>query len=192
MVFRCGICGFFFLWLSTSRSQVVKDIKWQFLFIQNDEVFTKTKSLLLNTLFWLRCQFLLKFRPVCWHSLGGSQKRSKNLLTLYMDGPLWRTHTHYWLHTCLEERFGFFPKPPNNIYVRHINPWKKCSNLMQFLKYLAEPFSRSLRSPRSNDLKTKNDKNSKWKLVKTRWNPKFGLSDLENDPLTSMTSEEAG
>jgi len=27
------------------------------------------------------------------------------------------------------------------------------------LKYLAEPFSRSLRSPRSNDLETKNDEN---------------------------------
>ena len=42
-----------------------------------------------------------------------------------------------------------------------------------------------------DDLKTQNDKNSKWKLEKTRWNPKFGLSDLENDLLTSMTSEEA-
>ena len=27
-------------------------------------------------------------------------------------------------------------------YIRHINPWKKCSNLMQFLEYLAEPFLR--------------------------------------------------
>ena len=40
-------------------------------------------------------------------------------------------------------------------------------------------------------LEIQNDENSKWKLVKTRWNPKFGLSDLENDLLTSMTSEEA-
>ena len=83
----------------------------------------------------------------------------------------------------------FFEAPQQ--YIHHINPWKKCSNLMQFLKYLAEPFSRSLRSLRSNDLKTKNDENSKWKLVKTRWNPKFGLSDLENDLLTSTTLEEA-
>ena len=30
-------------------------------------------------------------------------------------------------------------------YTRHINPWKKSSNLMQFLKYLAEPFLRPLR-----------------------------------------------
>ena len=49
-------------------------------------------------------------------------------------------------------------------------------------------FSRSLRS---KDLETQNDENSKPKLAKTRWNPKFGLSDLENDLLTSMTSEEA-
>ena len=31
-------------------------------------------------------------------------------------------------------------------YIRYINSWKKCSNLMQFLKYLAEPFLRPLRS----------------------------------------------
>ena len=51
----------------------------------------------------------------------------------------------------------FFEAPQQ--YIHHINPWKKCSNLMQFLKFLAEPFSRSLRSPRSNDLETKNDEN---------------------------------
>ena len=45
-------------------------------------------------------------------------------------------------------------------------------------------FLRSLRSPRSNNLETQNYENSKWKLAKTRWNPKFGLSDLENDLLT--------
>ena len=42
-----------------------------------------------------------------------------------------------------------------------------------------------------NDLKTQNNQNYKWKLYKTRWNPKFGLSDLKNDLLTSMTSEGA-
>ena len=42
-----------------------------------------------------------------------------------------------------------------------------------------------------DNLKTQNDENSKWKLEKTRWNPKFGLRDLENDLLTSTTSEEA-
>ena len=47
------------------------------------------------------------------------------------------------------------------------------------------------RSPRSNDLETQNDKNSKWKLIKNRWNPKFGLRDLENGLLTSRTSEGA-
>ena len=30
-------------------------------------------------------------------------------------------------------------------------------------------------------LETQNDKNSKSKLIKSRWNPKFGLGDLEND-----------
>ena len=30
--------------------------------------------------------------------------------------------------------------------LRHINPWKKCRNFMQFLKYLAGPFLRPLRS----------------------------------------------
>ena len=39
--------------------------------------------------------------------------------------------------------------------------------------------------------RTQNDENSKWKLKKTRWNPKFGHGDLENNLLTSMTSEEA-
>ena len=52
-------------------------------------------------------------------------------------------------------------------------------------------FLRSLRSPRSNDLETQNDENSKWKLKKTRWNPKFGLCDLENGLLTTRTSEGA-
>ena len=42
-----------------------------------------------------------------------------------------------------------------------------------------------------DDLEIQNDENSKWKLVKTRWNPKFGLGDLENDLLTSLTSEWA-
>ena len=31
-------------------------------------------------------------------------------------------------------------------YIRHYNPWKKFSNLMRFLKYLAELFLRPLRS----------------------------------------------
>ena len=44
---------------------------------------------------------------------------------------------------------------------------------------------------RSNNLEIQNDENSKWKLVKTRWNRKFGLGDLENDFLTSTTSEVA-
>ena len=42
-----------------------------------------------------------------------------------------------------------------------------------------------LRLPRSNA------ENYKWKLIKNRWNPKFGLRDLENGLLTSRTSEGA-
>ena len=81
-----------------------------------------------------------------------------------------------------------------DLYLRFIPPinlWKICIDLRPFSKYFNEPFSRTLRSPRSNNLEIQNDENSKWKLVKTRWNPKFGLSDLENDLLTSTTSEEA-
>ena len=76
-------------------------------------------------------------------------------------------------------------------FIPPINLWKVCIDLRPFSKYFNEPFLRTLRSPRSNNLEIQNDKNSKWKLVKTRWNPKFGLSDLENDLLTSTTSEEA-
>ena len=36
-----------------------------------------------------------------------------------------------------------------------------------------------------------NNENSKWKLMKIRWNPKFGLRDLKNGLLTSRISEEA-
>ena len=38
---------------------------------------------------------------------------------------------------------------------------------------------------------TQNNENSKWKPIKNRWNPKFGLGDLENDLLASATSERA-
>ena len=31
-------------------------------------------------------------------------------------------------------------------FIRHINPWKKCSDLRPFSKYLAEPILRPLRS----------------------------------------------
>ena len=81
-----------------------------------------------------------------------------------------------------------------DLYLRFIPPinlWKICIDLRPFSKYFNEPFSRTLRSPRSNNLEIQNDENSKWKLVKTRWNPNFGLGDLENDLLTSTTSEGA-
>jgi hypothetical protein len=31
-------------------------------------------------------------------------------------------------------------------YIGHINPWKKCSNLVQLFKYLVEPFLRPFKS----------------------------------------------
>ena len=94
------------------------------------------------------------------------------------------------LHSSLLRTFGFFC----DLYLQFIAPikiWNKCIDLRLFLKCKEGLFSRSLRSPRSNNLKIQNDENSKWKFVKTRWNPKFGLSDLENDLLTSTTSEGA-
>ena len=52
---------------------------------------------------------------------------------------------------------------------------------IQFLKKIPVSFLRSLRLQRSNNLETQNNENSKRKLV----NLKFGVSDLENDLLTS-------
>ena len=71
-------------------------------------------------------------------------------------------------------------------FIPPINLWKICINLRPFSKKFHVPFFRKLRL-----LEIQNDENSKWKLVKPRWNPKFGLSDLKNDLLTSMTSEWA-
>ena len=59
-------------------------------------------------------------------------------------------------------------------------------DLRLFSKYLNVLFLRLLRS---NNLETQNDEKSKWKLDKTTWNPKFGLSDLENDLLISTILE---
>ena len=76
-------------------------------------------------------------------------------------------------------------------FIAPVNLWNKCIDLSLFSKYLCVLFLMSLRLPRSNILGTQKDKNSKWKVVKARWNPKFGLSDLENDILTSETTERA-
>ena len=81
-----------------------------------------------------------------------------------------------------------------NLYLQFIAPINlrnKCIDLSLVSKYLCVLFLMSLRLPRSNILGTQKDKNSKWKVVKARWNPKFGLSDLENDLLTSTTTERA-
>jgi hypothetical protein len=94
------------------------------------------------------------------------------------------------MHPSLLRTFGFSEISTYDSYIplifgKFALTWDHFQNICE------KPFLRPLRSPRSNNLKIQNDENSKWKLVKTRWNPKFGLSDLENDLLTSMTSEEA-
>ena len=51
-----------------------------------------------------------------------------------------------------------------DLYLRFIPPinlWKVCIDLRPFSKYFNEPFSRTLRSPRSNNLEIQNDENSK-------------------------------
>ena len=51
-----------------------------------------------------------------------------------------------------------------NLYLQFIpsmNLWKICIDLRPFSKYFNEPFSRTLRSPRSNNLEIQNDENSK-------------------------------
>ena len=89
-------------------------------------------------------------------------------------------------HICLEKIFGLTSEP---YIICHTNPWKKCSSLMQFLKYLSEPFLRPLRL---NDvqgwifIETENDKNSKWKLINTRRKTKFGLGKVDPKFLSDM------
>ena len=46
-------------------------------------------------------------------------------------------------------------------FIPPINLWKICIDLRPFSKYFNEPFSRTLRSPRSNNLEIQNDENSK-------------------------------
>merc|ERR1711894_295582 len=62
-----------------------------------------------------------------------------------------------------------------DLYLRFIPPiniWNIWINLRPFLKCKEGPFSRSWRSPRSDNLEIQNDENSKSKLIKTRRNPK--------------------
>ena len=76
-------------------------------------------------------------------------------------------------------------------FVPSITNWNICIDLRPFLKCKEGPFLRSWRSPRSDNLEIQNYENFKWKLIETRWNPKFGLRDLKNDLLNSTTSEVA-
>ena len=58
-----------------------------------------------------------------------------------------------------------------DLYLQFIPPtnlWKICIDLRPFSKCFRVPFSRTLRSSRSNNLEIQNDENSIQKLVKTR------------------------
>ena len=65
------------------------------------------------------------------------------------------------------------------LVVHYINSWKKCSDLMQFLKYLAEPFLRPLRL---NDVRPLNFEVTTSKICNNFWNfgcqPQKGKADL--------------
>ena len=100
-------------------------------------------------------------------------------------------HNMFPLHSLLTAECIWFKCDLYLRFIPPINIWNIWNDLRPFLKCKEGPFSRSWRSPRSNSLEIQNDENSKSKLAKTRWNPKFGLGDLENDLLTSMTSEVA-
>jgi hypothetical protein len=97
------------------------------------------------------------------------------------------------VHWPLRPRYANPPLSTDLVknFMPHLFPWNALISKITCLKKFPEPILRTLRLPRSNNLKTQNDENSKWRLVKTRWNPKFGLSDLENDLLTPMTSKGA-
>ena len=125
---------------------------------------------------------IIKGNIICWHFLKALPSADSfhcilRAITVYFS---LLTAECIWFKCDLYLRFI----PPINI-------WNIWNDLRPFLKCKEGPFSRSWRSPRSNSLEIQNDENSKSKLAKTRWNPKFGLGDLENDLLTSMTSEVA-
>ena len=87
-------------------------------------------------------------------------------------GRLWqyrlRTGCHpvsFWQKCLIFPPFYLFLWPFLT-FVPPIDIWKKCIDLRLFSKYLRVPFLRSLRSPRSNNLETQNDENSKSKLIK--------------------------
>ena len=127
--------------------------------------------------------FVIRAVHWTWHWL---TKQTKHWLCRYYVAHLCRTRL-----TRLTAEDIWFKYGLSLRFIPPINLWKICIDLRPFSKCFRVPFLRTLRSPRSNNLEIQNDENSKWKLVKTRWNPKFGLSDLENDLLTSTTSEGA-
>ena len=102
--------------------------------------------------------------------------------------PSWLLVMHFSMTSVLE-RFSenFDQETVTYLIFVGMHWFQKCN----FWKKIPEPLLRSPRSLRSNDLETQKNKNSKWKPIENRWNPKFGLQDLKNGLLTSRISEGA-
>ena len=70
----------------------------------------------------------------------------------------------------------------------HLFPWNALISKIWFLKKAPSEVAKVEKVEKPQN---QNDENSKRKREKTRWNPTFGISDLENDLLTSTTLEGA-
>ena len=110
-------------------------------------------------------RFKIKYDPSleeswCEHyKIIKSPKRTSLTVCNYLKNALSSllTAERIWFKYDLYQRFI----PPMNV-------WKFYIDLRPFSKYFNEPFSRTLRSPISNNLEIQNDENSTWKLfVKT-------------------------
>ena len=83
---------------------------------------------------------LCSFHWITWWLNPKSQILNTKSQPMFFVITIWKEKTHMsgrkiWIN---------FQAPQQ--YIHNINPWKKCSNLVQFLEYLAELFLRPLRS----------------------------------------------
>ena len=100
--------------------------------------------------------------------------KDKSNFTFLLSSSLLPKHNNSLLTAeCIWFKCGLYLR-----FIPPINLWKIWIDFRSFSKCFRVAFSRTLRLPRSNNLEIQNDENSKWKLVKTRWNPKFGLGNL--------------
>ena len=84
-------------------------------------------------------------------------KKTVTHLLLYTEA---QSPTFVVLTLLTAERIWF----KRDLYLQFIPPmnlWKICIDLRPFPKYFNEPFSRMLRSPRSNNLEIQNDEDSR-------------------------------